>query len=119
MGIWQKNLIAFFILAAGCAPATKEDVNTITVWHWMSDRDQTFQELAKQYQDETQTKVRFELYAPSDAYTQRIKASAQTNTLPDIFGVLGEKRDFASFIRSGYVADLTSALDAPNEFSQS
>ncbi len=112
MRIWQKNLIAVFILVAGCAPVAKDDANTITVWHWMSDRDQTFQELAKQYQDETQTKVKFELYAPSDAYTQRIKASAQTNTLPDIFGVLGEKRDLGSFIRSGYVADLTGDLSS-------
>lgn len=100
------------MLAAGCAPAAKEDANTLTVWHWMSDRDQTFQELAQKYQDQTQTKVKFELYAPSDAYTQRVKASAQTDTLPDIFGVLGEKRDLGSFIQSGYVADLTQDLSA-------
>lgn len=76
----------------------------------MSDREDAFQELAKRYQAETGIPVKFELFAPSESYSQRVKVSAQTNTLPDIYGVLGEKRDFASFIRSGYVADLTVEL---------
>lgn len=76
----------------------------------MSDREEAFEALAERYSSEHGEKVKFELYAPSEAYAQRVKASAQTNTLPDIYGVLGEKRDFASFIKSGYVADLTAAL---------
>ncbi len=78
----------------------------------MSDREEAFDALAKRYTEETGVPVKFELYAPSEAYAQRVKASAQTNTLPDVFGVLGEKRDFASFINSGYVADLTPDLTA-------
>ncbi|HXV19130.1 MAG TPA: extracellular solute-binding protein [Candidatus Omnitrophota bacterium] len=107
-----KNFIIFFLLLtlAGCGTADKNDANTLTVWHWMSDRDETFQELAQQYQAKTGIKVKFELYAPSEAYSQRVKASAQTDTLPDIFGVLGESRDFASFVKSGFVADLTGPL---------
>ena len=96
---------------AGCARSEKKDIETITVWHWMSDREEAFQSLAKQFENQTKIKVRFELYAPSEVYSQRIKASAQTGTLPDIYGILGEKRDFASFIRSGYVVDLAEALD--------
>lgn len=76
----------------------------------MSDREEVFQELARRYESETGVKVRFDLYAPSDTYAQRVKASAQTNTLPDLFGILGEKRDFASFIKSGYVVDLSASL---------
>ncbi len=76
----------------------------------MSDREDTFQELAKRFENATQLKVKFDLYAPSEAYSQRIKASAQTNTLPDVFGILGEKKDFASFIKSGYVANLSQEL---------
>ncbi len=105
-------LIYFLILCfAGCASAKKEESNVILVWHWMSDRDEAFQELAKKYEEETGTKVRFEIFAPSEVYAQRVKASAQTATLPDIYGVLGEKRDFASFIKSGYIASLSPALD--------
>ena len=96
---------------AGCSPANKQDSTTITVWHWMSDRDDAFQELAKQFESERHIQVKFELYAPSESYAQRVKASAQTNTLPDIYGILGEKRDFASFIKSGYVANLAQDLD--------
>lgn len=76
----------------------------------MSDREKAFQTLAKRFEEDVKIKVQFELYAPSEVYSQRIKASAQTNTLPDIYGILGEKRDFASFIRSGYVVNLAEAL---------
>ncbi len=96
---------------AGCSSPAKQDTSSaLTVWHWMSDREEAFDELASQYEKETGTKVKLELFAPSEAYSQRVKASAQTGTLPDIYGVLGEKRDFASFIRSGYIANLTEAL---------
>lgn len=108
----RKSFIIFFLalLIAGCA-SSQNDLNTVTVWHWMSDRDDAFQELAKRYEEQTGVKVRFDLYAPSDAYSQRIKASAQTSTLPDIYGILGEKRDFASFIKSGHVANLAPQLN--------
>ncbi|HTL71576.1 MAG TPA: extracellular solute-binding protein [Candidatus Eisenbacteria bacterium] len=89
-----------------------KETDAITVWHWMSDREDAFEELASRFEQETGTKVHFELYAPSEAYAQRVKASAQTHTLPDVYGVLGEKRDFASFINSGYVLDLTPELGA-------
>lgn len=84
--------------------------DTVTIWHWMSDREDAFIELAKKYKAQTGIKINFELYAPSDAYSQKVRAAAQTNTLPDIFGILGEKRDFASFVNSGYVYDLTQEM---------
>ena len=113
----MKNHLKFFIIfflvfaVSGCSGADKKDIDTVTVWHWMSDRDDALQELAKKFENETHLKVKFELYAPSEAYTQKIKASAQTNTLPDIYGILGEKKDFASFIKSGYVANLAPDLN--------
>ena len=108
--------LALFSIA-GCGPAEKRSDSTLTVWHWMSDREDAFQELAKRFEAETQLKVKFELFAPSEAYAQRVKASAQTGTLPDIYGVLGEKRDFASFIKSGYIANLSGELDKKEEAS--
>lgn len=113
---FKSFIVAILILGiAGCSGASKkEDLNTLTVWHWMSDRDDSFRELAKRFEAETKIQVKFELFAPSEAYSQRVKASAQTGTLPDIYGILGEKRDFASFIKSGYVANLTSAMEAPS-----
>jgi ABC-type glycerol-3-phosphate transport system substrate-binding protein len=105
-------IISFLFLGlAGCA-GEKKDADTITVWHWMSDRQAVFDEIAKKYEVETKQKIKFELYAPSEAYSQTVKAAAQSNTLPDIYGILGEKRDFASFIKSGYVKDLTAEFNA-------
>jgi ABC-type glycerol-3-phosphate transport system substrate-binding protein len=78
----------------------------------MTDRDDALQSLADAYQKETGVKVRLELYAPSDIYAAKVRAAAQTGTLPDIFGVLGESHDLASFIKSGHVADLTAVMEA-------
>jgi ABC-type glycerol-3-phosphate transport system substrate-binding protein len=80
----------------------------------MTDRDPAFQELAKKYETLTGVKVNFELYAPSEAYTQKIRAAAQGMNLPDVFGILGEKMDFASFIRAGHILDLTFYMEANN-----
>lgn len=101
---------------SACAPGKKADKSTITVWHWMTDRETAFQELAKRYEANTGIRVNFELYAPSDVYSQKVRAAAQGNTLPDIFGVLGEKRDFSSFIKAGFILDLTPYMEENSGF---
>jgi len=80
----------------------------------MTDRDDAFLKLAQDYEQQTGIKVNFELYAPSDAYSQKIIAAAQARVLPDIFGVLGEKKVFASFVENGFVADVTEDFKANN-----
>ncbi|MBP7835874.1 MAG: extracellular solute-binding protein [Candidatus Omnitrophica bacterium] len=99
-------ITAFLFLTAGCA-AKSDSGKNITVWHWMTDREPAFRELAKRYEANSGIKINFELYAPSDAYSQKVRAAAQGSNLPDIFGILGEKRDFASFIKGGFILDLT------------
>ncbi len=100
-------------ILAGCA-SKKQDSQTITMWHWMTDRDEALQELARRYEAQTGIKVKIDLYAPSNAYTQRITASAQARVLPDIYGILDKKEKFAAFIESGFVADLTDSFRANN-----
>jgi ABC-type glycerol-3-phosphate transport system substrate-binding protein len=106
--------IISFVLLAGCGTGTTQQSAkpTVTIWHWMTDRKPAFEELAKRYEAKTGVKIDFQLYAPSDAYTQKVRAAAQGANLPDIFGILGEKRDFASFVKSGYVLDLTPYMKA-------
>jgi len=99
-------VLALCLFAAGCTPSDKQP-NTVTIWHWMTDRQDAFLKLAEQYEQQTGIKVKFELYAPSDIYSRKIIAAAQARVLPDIFGVLGEKKNFASFVEGGFVADLT------------
>ena len=111
-GMGVAVLCALF--AAGCGPKNETGKPTITVWHWMTDRDPTFQKLAREYEAKTGVKVNFELYAPSDAYSQKVRAAAQGGNLPDIFGILGEKRDFASFVKAGFVLNLSPAMAENN-----
>ena len=107
------GLAICLLLSFGCAQK-KEDLNTVTIWHWMTDRQKAFEELAALYEQQTGVKVKIDLYAPSDAYSQRIVASAQSRVLPDIYGILDKKEIFASFIQSGFVADLTAEFQKEN-----
>ena len=96
---------------AGCGKGAAKGGQPLQVWHWMTDREDAFNELAKRYTAEQGVPVHFELYAPSDLYVQKVRAAAQTNGLPEIFGVLGETRDFASFVQAGHVLPLTPAMN--------
>lgn len=109
--LFSSLFCALTLFGCGGRPEKKSD---IIVWHWMTDREEAFLELAEGYKKETGLTISFELYAPSDAYTQKVRASAQTDTLPDIYGLLAEKRDFAAFIKAGHIADLTSCMEADN-----
>ena len=89
----------------------KNDPNTITVWHWMTDRNDVFGELANRYEQQTGIKIKIDLFAPSDTYSKKITASSQAKILPDIFGVLDTKNTFSDFIKYGYIADLTAEFN--------
>ena len=105
-------VLGILLLVAGCGGAkTVSGPAPVRIWHWMTDRDNAFQELARRYKDATGTDVRFELYAPSDVYIQKVRSAAQTNGLPDVYGVLGESRDLASFINAGHVLRLDEAMN--------
>lgn len=113
--------ISSMVLIVGCQQREPSAVSRppqsskkIVVWHWMTDREDVFQELAKRYESQTGTKVVFELYAPSETYSQKVRAAAQAQTLPDIFGLLADKRDFASFVKAGHVASLTAVMEENN-----
>ena len=100
------------LLLVGCAkPSAPSGPGPLHVWHWMTDREAAFEELAERYERETGVAVRFELYAPSDVYIQKVRAAGQTRGLPELFGVLGELRDLASFIQAGHVLPLQEAMD--------
>ncbi len=99
-------IVGLCVTAFGCGQAKKAS-HEIELWHWMTDREDTLKALARQYEQETGVKVKLSLVAPSDAYSQKIIAAAQANVLPDVYGILDKKAIVASFIKAGYVADLT------------
>ena len=101
------------LLCTGCSQ-TPTPSNKIVLWHWMTDRNDTFQKLALEYQKETGIEVSVQLFAPSDSYSQKVIAAAQANVLPDIYGILDKKSIVADFVKAGLVADLTDAMEADN-----
>lgn len=112
------GLLLGLVLTAGliftsCAKK-EQDANTVTLWHWMTDRHASFQELAKRYHDLTGVTVKVDLFAPSDSYTQKITASTQAKILPDIFGILDTKQTLADYIKYGYVAEMTAQYMSDN-----
>ncbi|MBD3271932.1 MAG: extracellular solute-binding protein, partial [Elusimicrobia bacterium] len=100
---------------SGCAQQRIDDARTIVVWHWMTDRDEPLKELAERYHEKTGITVELLNYAPSESYQVKVNAAAQTDTLPEIFGVLDKKEVFAKFIRSGLIENLTPAMNADNQ----
>ena len=115
-GDWMRKLVTLcsclmLLILAGCSQPPHPS-NKIILWHWMTDRNDTFQKLAQQYKQETGIEVTVQLFAPSDAYSQKIIAAAQANVLPDIYGILDKKSIVADFIKAGLVTDLTDAMEA-------
>lgn len=90
----------------GCGKSKQETGPKVTIWHWMSDRQDAFEQLAEKYKNEKQVSIHFELF-PHSAYTQKINAAVAANDLPDLFGILGEKRVLASFAQEEKIEDLT------------
>src|SRR5258705_11882184 len=84
-------ILICLIFPAACSPR-KKDTNTITLWHWMTDRQEAFETLAAKYEEQTGIKVKVDLDATSDAYKQSIWASAQAKALPDIYRILHKKQ---------------------------
>ncbi len=114
--MWMRGPLALYLALtlaglAGCAQSQKPD-NKVLLWHWMTDRHDTFLQLAEKYKQETGVEVTIQLFAPSESYSQKVIAAAQANILPDIYGVLDKKSIVADFIKAGLIADLTDAMQA-------
>ncbi|UCB56788.1 MAG: extracellular solute-binding protein [Candidatus Omnitrophota bacterium] len=108
-GIFSMLLISLIVSLAGCG-RTETKKADVVIWHWMTDRKKAFNELAKRYQAESGRQVEFKLFAPSEIYSQKVRAATQAGTLPDIYGILGEKKDFAIFVKAGHVLNLNTEM---------
>ncbi|UCD15771.1 MAG: extracellular solute-binding protein [Candidatus Omnitrophota bacterium] len=112
--------IVIIALISGCAPRQDTDEKKIVIWHWMNDRKSAFEELAKRYTSQTNIPVKFKLFFPPDIYSQKVIAAARAGSLPEIFGILGEKKSLSSFIKAGHILDLTPVMkENANEWKDS
>lgn len=109
--LFQVCLFFTVGLFTGCGPKQEKVKADVTIWHWMTDRQEAFEALANQYYEETGVKVAFETYAPTDAYKNKISASATANLLPDVFNPIADKKETASYINAGFIADLTEDMN--------
>jgi len=112
MKILSKILLVSLVgfILAGCGiPKPKED--KLVIWHWMADRKDAFAELANKYTQESGLKVEIELFFPPKIYSQKVIAAARAKTLPDIFGILGEKETLSAFIKAGYILNLSPYME--------
>ncbi|MDR3111756.1 MAG: extracellular solute-binding protein [Elusimicrobiota bacterium] len=110
-------LCLFAVSALFFSSCSKEAVELdvdVMVWHWMTDRQDAFEKLAKDYFTKTGVKVIFETYAPSDVYKNKISAAATANLLPEIFNPMANKKEIASYINAGFVADITDDMNKDN-----
>lgn len=108
-------LLAIFIIS-GCSDTasnneSKKNEDAVRIWHWMTDRQEAFEKLTDQYYKETGVRVVFETYAPSDVYKNKITAAASGHLLPDVFNPQSDKKELASYIKAGYIADLTDSMN--------
>ena len=105
------SCLGLFVVGCSQNETQNKDEDAVKIWHWMTDRQAAFETLAKKYFDETGVKVVFETYAPTDVYKNKITAAASGKLLPDIFNPISDKRELASYINAGYIADLTDAMN--------
>jgi ABC-type glycerol-3-phosphate transport system substrate-binding protein len=113
--LFASLLIALTMLGCSGKPAQGIPAKEIVIWHWLSDRSDVFDALARKYKIETGIIIRFELYTPISVYTSKVRGAAQANKLPDIYGVPSlERKDFASLINAGHVADITPLMEENN-----
>ena len=106
--------IAIFVVS-GCSNKgttdSEKSEDVVKVWHWMTDRQEAFEKLSNDYFAQTGIKVVFENYAPTDVYRNKITAAASGNMLPDIYNPQSDKKELASYIKAGYIANLTKEMN--------
>lgn len=106
---------ALALTACSGGGGSPENGETITFWHYFTDRTEVLQQLADQYQDETGVTVELEL-VPGDALGQKFQAAAQSDTLPDISaGWVGAGEVLAAYANDGQLLNL-SEVDGSDEW---
>ncbi len=105
-------MVGGLLFGCGKHPEKKREVK-ITFWEWWADQQSMFESMAKEYEEETGVKVAFELSAPVGSdYFNKLQASANANTLPDIIGLAGGGELLARYIRAGRIYEMTGKLNA-------
>lgn len=90
-------------------------VESITFWHYVSDRADYIQGVAEAFEAQTGTHVDVQLYG-GDAFAGKIQAAIQANMLPNVWMFSGGKSDLSNFAKNGYVANFDAESDHLKDF---
>lgn len=89
--------------SAGESPA-KSDAKLV-FWHYLNDRHELLKEMAADFEAQTGVKVDVQMFG-GDGFKQKIIASAQTNSLPDLMTYSGGAGDLALLVETKSVMEL-------------
>lgn len=110
--------VALALTACSGGGGSSEEGETITFWHYFTDRTEVLQQLADQYKEETGVTVKLEL-VPGDALGQKFQAAAQSDTLPDISaGWVGAGEVLAAYANDGSILNLSDVDGAAEWFER-
>lgn len=79
---------------------------TLTVWHYMNDRETLIKEMAADYEKQTGVKVDFQLYS-GDQMSSKVQAAAQAKTLPEAWTFAGGLNDICRYAEAGNILDVS------------
>lgn len=100
-------------IVAGCSSKTnqepvkeepKKEV-TLTIWHYLNDREALLKEMVGTYEKETGVKVDLQLYS-GDQMGAKVQAAAQAKSLPDAWVFAGGKSQLLKYASAGNVLNL-------------
>lgn len=100
------------------AEEPKKDV-TLTIWHYLNDREAIMKGFAAQYEEKTGVKVDFQLYS-GDQMKAKVQAAAQAKSLPEAWVFVGGKPDIAQYAKAGNILNLYDSMkDWKTRFNES
>lgn len=94
--------------------ANKKDVKLV-FWHYLNDRHDLLKEMAADFEQKTGVQVDVQLFG-GDGFKQKIMASVQNNSLPDVMTFAGGAGDLGQLVESGNIMELSDMKDMFDKF---
>lgn len=110
MGLTSIMTISMF---SGCGSKTnqvpvktvEEKAVTLTIWHYLNDREGILKEMASTYEKQTGVKIDFQLYS-GDQMAAKVQAATQAKSLPDAWVFAGGKSELLKYASAGNILNL-------------
>ncbi|MFD0714258.1 ABC transporter substrate-binding protein [Paenibacillus sp. GCM10027626] len=98
----------------GSDTGDKKDTKLV-FWHYLNDRHDLLKEMAADFETKTGIKVDVQLFG-GDGFKQKVMASVQNNSLPDVMTFSGGAGDLGQLVESGNIMELGEMSDMFDKF---